>query len=60
VTIERDEGPVEVARENGVAALLGPVDSGPAGPTEGAEEPADEKTSVPAGADVKTEGDDAR
>ena len=60
VTIEREDGPVEVARENGVAAALGPVDKGPAGPTEGAEEPPDEKTSVPAAADVKAEGDDAR
>jgi zinc protease len=39
VTIERDEGPIEEGREPGVAAAIGPVDVGPEGPTEGAEEP---------------------
>jgi zinc protease len=59
VTVERDEGPVEEGREAGVAAALGPVDSGPAGPTEGAEEPTDVETSEPA-ADHRAESDDAR
>ncbi len=59
VTIERDDGPVVQGREAGVAAALGPVDSGPAGPTEGAEEPTDVETSEPA-ADHRAETDDAR
>ena len=59
VTVERDEGPVEEGREAGVAAALGPVDSGPAGPTEGAEEPTDVETSEPA-AEHRSESDDAR
>jgi zinc protease len=59
VTVERDEGPVEEGREAGVAVALGPVDSGPAGPTEGAEEPTDVETSEPA-ADHRAESDDAR
>jgi hypothetical protein len=59
VTIERDDGPVVEGRETGVAAALGPVDSGPAGPTEGAEEPTDVETSEPA-ADHRAETDDAR
>jgi predicted Zn-dependent peptidase len=52
VVIERDEGVVDEGPETGVAAALGPVDKGPAGPTEGAEEPADAETSEPAAADV--------
>jgi zinc protease len=59
VTIERDDGPVVEGREAGIAAALGPVDSGPAGPTEGAEEPTDVETSEPA-ADHRAETDDAR
>ena len=59
VTVERDEGPVEEGREASVAVALGPVDSGPAGPTEGAEEPTDVETSEPA-ADHRAESDDAR
>jgi predicted Zn-dependent peptidase len=39
VTIERDEGPTEDAREVHPAAAILPVDAGPEGPTEGAEEP---------------------
>jgi zinc protease len=60
VTIERDDGPVEDGRQAGVAAALGPIDSGPEGPTEGAEEPADVETSEPAAADVGAEGGNAR
>lgn len=39
VYVERDEGPVEEARERPPAAAIQPVDAGPEGPTEGAEEP---------------------
>ena len=39
MTIERDEGPTEDAREVDPAAAILPVDAGPEGPTEGAEEP---------------------
>jgi zinc protease len=60
VTIERDDGPVEDGRQAGVAAALGPIDSGLEGPTEGAEEPADVETSEPAAADVGAEGGNAR
>jgi zinc protease len=60
VTIERDDGPIEEGREAGVAAALGPVDSGPAGPTEGAEEPTTVEPSEPAAADVSAEIDNAR
>jgi hypothetical protein len=50
---------MEDGREAGVAAALGPVDSGPAGPTEGAEEPTDVESSEPA-ADHRAENEDAR
>jgi hypothetical protein len=60
VTIERDEGPVEDGSEAGLAAAIGPVDIGPEGPTEGAEEPTDVETSEPVAADRGTDGDDAR
>jgi zinc protease len=60
VTVERDDGPVDEGRDAGVAAALGPVDRGPEGPTEGAEEPADIETSEPAPADLRAEGDDGR
>ena len=60
VTIEREDGPAEVAREHRVAAALGPVDDGPAGPTEGAENPPLVEPSEPAAAELSAEGDDAR
>ena len=39
VTIERESGPTEAAREAAPDAAAGPVDAGPEGPTEGADEP---------------------
>jgi hypothetical protein len=39
VTIERESGPTEAAREAPPDAAAGPVDAGPEGPTEGADEP---------------------
>ena len=39
IVVERDEGPVELVTEQGVEEEIGPVDQGPAGPTEGAEDP---------------------
>ena len=39
VTIERETGPLEAAREAEPKAAVGPVDAGPEGPTEGADEP---------------------
>ena len=39
VEIEREEGPVEEARERPAGAAIQPVDAGQEGPTEGAEEP---------------------
>ena len=42
VSVERDSGPIEEGRDPGVAAAIGPVDAGPAGPTEGAEDPTPE------------------
>jgi zinc protease len=40
VVIERDRGPQDEGRDEGVQEALGPVDEGSSGPTEGAEEPA--------------------
>jgi zinc protease len=60
VTIERDDGPALEGPETDTAAAVGPVDSGPEGPTEGAEEPSDVETSEPAAADVGAEGGNAR
>jgi zinc protease len=42
VTVERDSGPVEEGREVAAVAAIGPVDAGPEGPTEGADDPAPE------------------
>jgi zinc protease len=39
IVVERDRGPLDEGRDAGVQEGLGPVDEGPAGPTEGAEEP---------------------
>ena len=39
IVVERDEGPVELVTEQSVEEEIGPVDKGPSGPTEGAEEP---------------------
>lgn len=39
VSVERDSGPTEDGRDAGAAAAVGPVDAGPEGPTEGAEDP---------------------
>ena len=38
VDVERDDGPAEEGRERSAAASVQPVDAGPEGPTEGAEE----------------------
>ena len=40
VVVERDPGPHDEGRETGVQDPLEPLDEGPTGPTEGAEEPA--------------------
>src|SRR5258705_3948661 len=48
VTIERDSGPSDEGREAVATAVAGPLDSGPQGPTEGAEEPVDAETVDPA------------
>jgi zinc protease len=39
VTVERDSGPLDAGRATGVQDDLAPLDEGPAGPTEGAEDP---------------------
>ena len=39
ITVERDDAPIEVGPDAGAAAVAGPVDAGPEGPTEGAEDP---------------------
>jgi zinc protease len=39
VSVERDSGPIEEGRDAGAAAAIGPIDAGPEGPTEGAEDP---------------------
>ena len=39
IVIERDRGPQDQGRATGVQDDLEPLDEGPAGPTEGAEEP---------------------
>jgi hypothetical protein len=49
VTVERETGPIEEGRDAGAAAAIGPIDAGPEGPTEGAEDP------VPEGADTVAE-----
>jgi hypothetical protein len=60
VTVERDAGPVEEGRDPGVAAAIGPVDAGPQGPTEGAEEPTAEGSGDPVEPHTSSEGDDDR
>ncbi len=52
VTVERETGPAEDAREADPAAAMLPVDAGPEGPTEGAEEPTLEGSDDPANADT--------
>jgi zinc protease len=39
LVVEREDGPIELATEEGVDEEIGPVDQGTAGPTVGAEEP---------------------
>jgi predicted Zn-dependent peptidase len=56
VSVERDEGPTEDAREAHPAAAILAVDAGPEGPTEGAEEPTLEGSDDPA--EAHTGGDD--
>ena len=43
-TVERDEGPVEEGRAQSAAAAVRPVDAGPEGPTESADEPGGDTT----------------
>jgi hypothetical protein len=47
IVVERDEGPVELVTEQGVEEVMGPVDQGPSGPTEGAEDPSMDGTDEP-------------
>jgi zinc protease len=47
MVVERDDGPVELVTEQGVEEVIGPVDQGPSGPTEGAEDPSIDGTDVP-------------
>ena len=49
IVVERDEGPLELATEEGVEEEIGPVDKGEGGPTEGAEEPSVEGSEEPSG-----------
>ena len=44
VEVERDEGPVEEGRAQSAAAAVRPVDAGPEGPTESADEPGSDTT----------------
>jgi zinc protease len=60
VTVERDTGPVEEGRDPGAAAAIGPVDAGPQGPTEGAEEPTSDGSGDPVEPHTSSEGDDDR
>ena len=60
ITVERDEGPVEDGRDVGAAAAFQPVDAGPEGPTEGAEEPTLEGSDDPAEAHLSSEEDKER
>ena len=39
IVVERDRGPRDEGRDSGVQDVLRPLDEGPAGPTEGAEDP---------------------
>ena len=44
VNVERDEGPVEEGRAQSAAAAVRPIDAGPEGPTESADEPGSDTT----------------
>jgi zinc protease len=50
VYVERDEGPVEEGRAQPAVAAVQPIDAGPEGPTEGAEEPGGDATDEESGA----------
>jgi hypothetical protein len=60
VDVERDTGPIEEGRDAGAAAAIGPVDAGPQGPTEGAEEPTPEGAGDPVEPHTSSEEDDDR
>jgi zinc protease len=49
IVVERDEGPVELTTEQETQDEIGPVDQGPSGPTEGAEDPSLDGTNEPTG-----------
>ncbi len=48
IVVERDRGPQDEGRATGVQDDLGPVDDGPAGPTEGADDPEESVERAPA------------
>jgi hypothetical protein len=60
VVIERDEGPRAEGPAEGVEEELGPIDAGPAGPTEGADQAPSDGGDDPAGAEMGSEGQDDR
>jgi len=60
ITVERDDGPMEEGRDVGAAAAIRPLDAGPEGPTEGAEEPNLEGSDDPAEPHASSEDDHGR
>jgi zinc protease len=58
LVVERDEGPVELVTEQGVEEEIGPVDTGPAGPTEGAEDASIDGADAPPGPGAEAGGPD--
>jgi zinc protease len=60
VSVERDSGPNEDGRDAGAAAAVGPVDAGPEGPTEGAEDPTPEGSEGLAEPVASSEDDNGR
>lgn len=60
VVIERDDGPRMDGPAEGVEDELGPIDRGPVGPTEGADEPIIDEVPVPGAPEPDGEGADER
>jgi len=58
-TIERDEGPIEEGRAQSAVAAVQPIDAGPEGPTESADDPGGDTTDEEAAARGRDEATDA-
>jgi hypothetical protein len=59
VDIERDEGPIEEGRAQSAVAAVQPIDAGPEGPTESADDPGGDTTDEEAAARGRDEATDA-